>query len=216
MKITFLGGVEEVTGSRNLIETDDIKILVDCGLFQGERSIAQRNWDPFPIKPSSIDAIVLTHAHIDHTGYIPVLIKNGFKGKIYCSKGTYDLCTLLLIDSGNLQEEEAARNNRKPLYTARDAQDSLHFFQVVDDNTVLRLGTLLQITLIRSYHILGATFVIVSDGKQKLTFSGDLGRPHQLIMKAPPHLKETDFLVMESTYGDRLHETVRNPPLTLR
>ena len=207
MKITFLGGVEEVTGSRNLIETDDIKILVDCGLFQGERSIAQRNWDPFPIKPSSIDAIVLTHAHIDHTGYIPVLIKNGFKGKIYCSKGTYDLCTLLLIDSGNLQEEEAARNNRKPLYTARDAQDSLHFFQVVDDNTVLRLGTLLQITLIRSYHILGATFVIVSDGKQKLTFSGDLGRPHQLIMKAPPHLKETDFLVMESTYGDRLHET---------
>lgn len=213
MKITFLGAVEEVTGSRYLVEDKETKILVDCGLFQGDRQITQRNWDRFPIAVESIDALVLTHAHIDHTGYIPLLVKNGFKGKIYCSKATYELCAILLPDSGSLQEEEAKHAHKRcdphyppmmPLYTKLDAQYSLKFFQTVEYDALLRIKSL-HITLIRSGHILGSAFVIVSDGKQKLTFSGDLGRPEQFIEKSPAHLKETDFLVLESTYGDRLH-----------
>lgn len=183
MKITFLGAEEEVTGSRYLIENNDVKILVDCGLFQGEKQLRMRNWEAFPVPPQSIDAIVLTHAHIDHTGYIPLLVKHGFRGKIYCSPATYALCAILLVDSGTLQEEDARKVNEAgysehspalPLYTAEDAQESLHFFQVVDYDKILNLRSL-HITLIASYHILGASFVIVSDGKQKLTFSGDLG-----------------------------------------
>ena len=213
MKITFLGAVEEVTGSKYLIEHEDTKILVDCGLFQGE--FKKHNWDKFPIEPSSIDAVVLTHAHIDHTGYIPALVKNGFRGKIYCSKATLALCSILLIDSGYLQEEDAKNANKEgysrhhpalPLYTGADAQNSLTFFQVVDYNKILKIGKYLNVTLISSGHILGASFVTISDGKQTITFSGDLGRPNQPVMKSPPHLKKTDFLVVESTYGDRLHE----------
>ncbi len=213
MKITFLGAVEEVTGSKYLIEHEDTKILVDCGLFQGE--FKKHNWDKFPIEPSSIDAVVLTHAHIDHTGYIPALVKNGFRGKIYCSKATLALCSILLIDSGYLQEEDAKNANKEgysrhhpalPLYTGADAQKSLTFFQVVDYNKILKIGKYLNVTLISSGHILGASFVTISDGKQTITFSGDLGRPNQPVMKSPPHLKKTDFLVVESTYGDRLHE----------
>lgn len=203
MKITFLGAVEEVTGSKYLIEDEDVKILVDCGLFQGNKEITQHNWEPLPIDPQLIDAIILTHAHIDHTGYIPVLVKNGFKGKIYCSKATYALCEILLMDSGSLQE--AHSTNRTPLYTVRDVEYSLQFFQTVTYDTVFMLGKFLHITLVSSHHILGASFVIISDGKQKLTFSGDLGRPHSLIMRPTPHLKQTDFLVLESTYGNRLH-----------
>lgn len=215
MKITFLGAVEEVTGSRYLIEHENIKILIDCGMFQGPWEIAQRNLEPFPVDPGSIDAVILTHAHIDHSGYIPALVKNGFRGKIYCSKGTYALCSLLLVDSGSLQEGEARNINQRggpdhppsvALYTARDAENSLKFFKPIDYDTIIDIGNSLKVTLIRSGHILGSAFVIVSDGKQKLTFSGDLGRPHQFIMKSPPPLQQTDFLVIESTYGDRLHK----------
>ncbi len=214
MKITFLGAVLEVTGSRYLVEDNQVKILVDCGLFQGERELTQRNWDPFPIAPESIDALVLTHAHIDHTGYIPLLIKNGFKGKIYCSKATYELCAILLVDSGSLQQEEAKHRNKRrdpqspqvvPLYTKLDAEYSLKFFQPVDYDTIFSVKSL-KLTLISSGHILGSSFVIISNGKEKLTFSGDLGRPEQFIQKPPPHLKETNFLVLESTYGNRIHE----------
>ncbi len=214
MKITFLGAVEEVTGSRYLVEHENKKILVDCGMFQGPHEISERNSQPFPIDPASIDALILTHAHIDHTGYIPALVKNGFKGKIYCSKGTFALCSLLLVDSGSLQEAEVRNINQRGgpdhppavvLYTEHDAQNSLKFFQPIDYDTVIDIGSL-KITLIRSGHIIGSAFVIVSDGKQKLTFSGDLGRPHQYILKSPPPVKQTDFLVIESTYGDRLHD----------
>ncbi len=213
MKITFFGAVEEVTGSRYLIEANDVKILVDCGLFQGDKMITQRNWDPFPIAPDTVDAIVLTHGHIDHTGYIPLFIKNGFKGKIYCSKATAELCGILLIDCGSIQEDEARHHNKHhdvqqpmlPLYTKADAVHALKYFQPVDYDTIITIKSL-QVTLIRSGHILGSTFVIVSDGTQKLTFSGDLGRPDQFIQKAPPHITQTDYLVLESTYGNRLHE----------
>jgi len=214
MKITFLGAVEEVTGSKYLIEHEDTKILVDCGLFQGDSEFSKRNWDTFPIDPSSIDAVVLTHAHIDHTGYIPLLVKNGFKNKIYCSEATFELCSLLLVDCGIIQEEDADHANKHgysshhpalPLYTEIDAKHSLKYFHVVDYDTVLTIGTL-KITLIRSGHILGSSFITIFDGKKTLTFSGDLGRPNDLIMKPPTHLKKTDFLVIESTYGDKLHE----------
>lgn len=214
MKITFLGAVEEVTGSRYLIETEDKKILVDCGIFQaGHNQVNTRNFDSFPIDPSSIDAVILTHAHVDHTGYIPALVKQGFHGPIYCSQATYALCSLLLVDSGSLQENDAKKLNKKmnnneavPLYTKEDAQKSLRFFQVIDYDTDVHIGLSLKVTLICSHHIIGSSFVIISDGKQTLTFSGDLGRPDQLLLKDPTHLKHTDYLVIESTYGDRVHE----------
>jgi len=215
MKMTFFGAVEEVTGSRYLIENEGTKILVDCGFFQGKGSI-ERNQEPFPVDASSIEAIVLTHAHIDHTGYIPALVKNGFKGKIYCSKATYALCAILLVDSGFLQQQAVAKINKKrgpkkpaikPLYTQAEAERSLHFFQTVEYDTDISIGKSLTFRLISSGHILGASFVILSDGKETLTFSGDLGRPNQLLMKAPPYVKHTDYLVLESTYGNRLHGT---------
>lgn len=214
MKITFFGAVEEVTGSRYLIEHETTKILVDCGMFQGHHEITQRNTQPFPVDPKSIDAVVLTHAHIDHTGYIPALVKNGFAGDIYCSKGTYELCSILLMDSGKLQENEAKAQNQRggpdhppsvALYTRADAEKALQFFKQTAFDTDIVIGSL-TVRLIRSGHILGSSFVVVTDGKRTLTFSGDLGRPHQFIMKAPPALTQTDYLVIESTYGDRLHE----------
>jgi metallo-beta-lactamase family protein len=215
MKITFFGAVEEVTGSRYLIEQGDTKILVDCGLFQGLHELTKHNWDRFPIDPKNVDAIVLTHAHIDHTGYIPLFVKKGFRGKIYCSKPTLALSAIMLVDSGHLQEEDAKRHNAhaqegdphiEPLYTAKDAQEAMTLFEGVEYDAVTKIGSL-EVTLIRSGHILGAAFVIVTNGKEKLTFSGDLGRPHDAFMKAPPHLTQTDYLVLESTYGDRLHPT---------
>ncbi len=213
MKITFLGATQEVTGSKYLVEQDTTKLLVDCGLFQGSYKTTQRNWHEFLVNPASINAVVLTHAHIDHTGYIPLLVKNGFKGPIYCSQATFELCQILLIDNGNLQEEATKRYNERkdvnnpveqPLYTSADAQYSLRFFHVIDYEKPLSIGTL-TISLIRCSHILGSAFVVVSDGKKTLSFSGDLGSPKQLIMKSPDYLEKTDYLVLESTYGDRLH-----------
>jgi len=205
MNITFLGATEQVTGSRYLIEQSGTRILVDCGLFQGGKESYKRNVEPFAVDPSSIDALIITHAHIDHTGYIPVLVKNGFKGPIYCSRATYALCAILLVDSGAIQEEKAKKYSSEPLYTIAEAENSLHFFKTVDPDVGVKIGASFTFRLIDSYHILGASFIILSDGKETLTFSGDLGRPHQLIMKNPPSLQQTDYLVLESTYGDRLH-----------
>jgi metallo-beta-lactamase family protein len=216
MKITFLGAVEEVTGSKYLIENEETKILVDCGMFQGIKETRTRNWEKFPIDPSSIDAIVLTHAHIDHSGYIPALVKNGFNGKIYCSAPTFALCSILLVDSGELQEEDAKDANQHgyskhkpalPLYTGNDAKHSLEHFKVINYDATFNIGSL-KITLMSAGHIPGASFVIVSDGKKILTFSGDLGRPNQPVMKAPQHLNKTDYLVLESTYGNKLHDKI--------
>jgi metallo-beta-lactamase family protein len=209
MKITFLGAAGEVTGSKYLIEHDNVKILVDCGLFQGPKAIGHQE-DGFSVDPKTIDAVVLTHAHIDHTGYIPLLVKKGFKGKIYCSKGTYELCAILLIDSGVVQEENSKESHGviPPLYTKEDAEYSLRFFQVINYDTVITIGKSLQVTLIQSGHIIGSSFVVVSDGKQALTFSGDLSGFHQPLMKSPTLLKQTDFLVIESTYGHTLHQKV--------
>jgi len=214
MKITFFGGVEGVTGSRNLVENETTRVLVDCGLFQGADNIDKKNYDHFPIDPHSIDVLILTHAHIDHTGYIPALVKNGFSKNIYCSGATFALCKILLLDSAMLQEEDAKKINQyrsqdkkkiEPLYSTQDAENALSLFKPIPYDHVIKIGSL-SFKLVRSGHILGSSFVEISDNHTTLTFSEDLGRPHQTIIKPPPHLTGTDYLVLESTYGNRLHK----------
>ena len=191
------------------------KILIDCGLFQGLKPLRLRNWDKLPVDPASIDAVILTHAHIDHSGYIPLLVKNGFKGPIYCSVATFDLCGILLPDCGRIQQSDADRANRYgytkhkpalPLYTEDDAYAALEQFKTVAFGTDYQLGDILSFSLSRAGHILGAACVKISDGQTSLVFSGDLGRPDDPVMNAPAQIQETDYLVLESTYGDRLHE----------
>lgn len=217
MQLTFLGAAETVTGSRFLLEMGHRKILVDCGLFQGMRELRQRNWADFPVSPNHIDAVVLTHAHIDHSGYLPLLVKNGFKGKVYCSAATRDLCAILLPDSGYLQEEEARLANRygyskhkpaKPLYTREDAENCLPYLRALEFGKSYRVGDDFKIALIPAGHILGASLVQIRFGGKTVLFSGDLGRPHDPIMYPPNIVKNTDYLILESTYGDRLHEQV--------
>ncbi|MDR3491276.1 MAG: MBL fold metallo-hydrolase [Gammaproteobacteria bacterium] len=214
MRLTFLGATKTVTGSKFLISLGNKKILIDCGLFQGLKDLRQRNWTKFPIDPKTIDAIVLTHAHIDHTGYLPLLVKNGFKGKVYCSHATKDLCALLLPDSGYLQEEEAKYLNKNgyskhtpalPLYTKEDAEKTLPLLQPLSFKKTYKLDEETYITLIPAGHILGATFVQFTHYDTSILFSGDLGRPEDIIMHAPTEIQSADYIVIESTYGNRLH-----------
>jgi metallo-beta-lactamase family protein len=214
MNIQFIGATGTVTGSKYLLTSSSQKILVDCGLFQGLKQLRLRNWTPLPFKPSEIKSVLLTHAHIDHSGYIPLLVKNGFRGKIHCSHGTAELCKILLPDSGYLQEEDAHFANKKgfskhkpalPLYTMKDAEEALKYFHPVDFDHEFDLGKDLTFTLFPAGHILGASMIKVKNGTTSLLFTGDLGRPHDIIMKPPESVKETDYLVIESTYGNRLH-----------
>ncbi len=177
------------------------------------------NWEPLPINPKNIDAIILTHAHIDHSGYIPHLVKNGFRGKIYCSQATFDLCKILLPDSGYLQEEDANAANRYgyskhkialPLYTEVEAEESLQYFQIVEFGKAFHFADDFHFTLSRSGHILGSSFISLIAGKDKIVFSGDLGRLNDQLMQAPAAIESADYLLIESTYGDRLHST-ENP-----
>ena len=214
MKLTFLGATRTVTGSKYLISQDDKKILVDCGLFQGLKELRLRNWEKLPVDPSQIDAVILTHAHIDHSGYIPLLVKNGFKGTIYCSQATYELCRILLPDSGYLHEADAKRANRYsyskhkvalPLYTEKDAEACLGNFQTVEFGAAHNIGNGFTFSLSRSGHILGSSFVSLNDGQTTIVFSGDIGRANDPVMNAPAQIQNADYLVIESTYGDRLH-----------
>ncbi len=216
-KLTFWGAAETVTGSRFLMENKNKKVLFDCGLFQGVKKLRLRNRAPFPVDPKSIDAVVLTHAHLDHSGYIPALCKNGFKGRIYCTHGTLDLCRILLPDSGHLQEEEAERANRHgytkhkpalPLYTEEDAYQSLEYFTPVEYHTEFQPVEGIKVKFSNAGHILGSSCVHVNDGNNNIVFSGDVGRPDDPIMRPPEALKEVDYLIVESTYGDRLHKAV--------
>jgi metallo-beta-lactamase family protein len=215
MKLSFLGATGTVTGSKYLLDCAGRKILIDCGLFQGLKELRLRNWDDLPVDPGSIDAVILTHAHIDHSGYVPLLVKNGFRGKIYCSAATFDLCKILLPDSGYLQESDANRANRYsytkhqpalPLYTREEAVRSLNRFKVIPFGQPIGLGEELTITLNRSGHILGSSFVTVKQGRKSITFSGDIGRLNDPVMNTPAQIQQADYLVLESTYGDRLHE----------
>jgi len=224
MKIQFLGATQTVTGSKYLIQTDKVEILVDCGLFQGFKELRLRNWSPIPIKAATIDYVLLTHAHIDHSGYIPLLVKNGFRGKILCTEATYDLCNILLPDSGFLQEEEARYANRKgyskhhpalPLYTQDDAAIALHYFETVDLNQQFKIHEDFYASFHYAGHILGASLIRLMHQDVSLLFSGDLGRPNDPIMNPPQNPPESDYLVIESTYGDRLHETT-DPKIILK
>lgn len=214
MKITFLGATETVTGSKYLLSFNKKSILVDCGLFQGYKELRLRNWAPIPVDPNIINAVLLTHAHIDHTGYLPLLVKNGFKGPIYCSQGTKDLCEILLPDSAHLQEEEANNANKYgyskhkpalPLYTVQEAEYALKQFRPKEYNSVIPLFENVSAQLIRSGHIIGSSFVRVNFQNKSILFTGDLGRPHDPIMREPTIIEEIDYLVIESTYGNRLH-----------
>ena len=213
MKLHFLGAAGTVTGSRYLVEHSGTRVLVDCGLFQGVKVIRNRNWKPLPVDASTIDAVVLTHAHLDHSGYLPRLRREGFTGKVYCTQATQELAEILLKDSAHLQEEDARHANRhgyskhdtaEPLYTAEDAERVLKQLQSVDYHQSFSIGAL-RFRLTPAGHILGSACVRVEDGSVSLTFSGDVGRPHDLVMQPPAALEKTDYLVVESTYGDRRH-----------
>lgn len=213
-ELQFIGGTGTVTGSKYLLRAEGKNILVDCGLFQGLKVLRLRNRAPLPIKPSAIDAVVLTHAHIDHSGYLPLLVKNGFRGKIYATPGTRALCGILLPDAGHLQEEDAAFLNRHklskhapalPLYTEVEARETLQYFAELSWEQKCSLAPGLSFQFFHAGHIIGAAMVRFESPRMSLTFTGDLGRPHNLIMPPPAPLQPTDYLVIESTYGDRSH-----------
>ncbi|MGE0823794.1 MAG: MBL fold metallo-hydrolase RNA specificity domain-containing protein [Candidatus Binatia bacterium] len=216
--LRFLGATETVTGSRFLIDTPHARVLIDCGLFQGLKPLRLRNWEPFPIDPASIDAILLTHAHLDHTGYVPALTRSGFTGRIFATEGTRDLSRIVLPDSGHLQEEDAAYANRKgfskhtpalPLYTEEDGHQAVARFTVVPFNRAQEVASGIRATFRPAGHILGSatiTLEITNTKTRRLVFSGDLGRPPHPIFCSPAPLTETDIVVVESTYGDRQHE----------
>ncbi len=215
MELQFLGATGTVTGSKYLLRHRGASVLVDCGLFQGFKQLRLRNWAALPVAASSIDAVILTHAHIDHSGYLPLLAKQGFKGKVYCSEATHELCSILLPDSGYLQEEEAAYANRRgfskhhpalPLYTREDAVRCLRQFVPQPFGTDWSPASGLTANLAPSGHMLGSAFVRIDDGSRSILFSGDIGRPNDLILAAPTRVPGADYLVVESTYGNRLHE----------
>jgi metallo-beta-lactamase family protein len=214
MQITFLGAAGTVTGSKYLVEDSGARILVDCGLFQGFKHLRLRNRQPLPFDVATLDAVVLTHAHLDHSGYLPILVREGFRGPIYCTGPTVDLCGVLLPDSGHLQEEEAAVANRYgyskhhpalPLYTREDAVRCLDYFRAADFGVDVQVHPKLVVRFARSGHMLGSATVRVTGHRAEILFSGDLGRPADPLLLPPEPCGGAANLVVESTYGDRLH-----------
>ena len=215
MKLSFLGAAGTVTGSKYLIEHEGRKLLVDCGLFQGYKQLRLMNWDALPFEPRDVDSVVLTHSHLDHSGALPLLVKRGFRGTIFATPSAIELCKLLLPDSGRIQEEDAEYANRRhiskhkpalPLYTEEDAERALHRFEPLAFEQAREVVPGIVATLRPAGHILGAASIELKVGGQTLLFSGDLGRPDDLIMRAPVDIRAADHIVVESTYGDRLHE----------
>ncbi len=215
INLIFLGAAGTVTGSRFLLESGGSRVLVDCGLFQGRKELRSRNWQPFGITPSSIETVLLTHAHIDHSGYLPALVRDGFRGRILCSHATMELCKILWRDSGYLQEKDAEFANRHgftkhrpalPLYTVRDAEAALSHLSPVPFDEQRQLANGLAIRLRRAGHILGAATIECEWHGRKIVFSGDVGRFDDALMPDPVPVHDTDYLVVESTYGNRSHE----------
>lgn len=213
MRVSFHGAAGCVTGSRFLVEGGGTRVLVDCGLFQGYKVLRERNWRPLPFDPSSLDAVLLTHAHVDHSGYLPALVRDGFRGPIVATAATRDLCGILLPDSARIHEEDARNANRHgyskhdpalPLYTVEDAERVPGLFRTIEWGEELEVGSL-TVRFSSAGHILGASSVAVDDGEARVLFSGDLGREQDLLMRAPSDPQDADWIVMESTYGDRTH-----------
>jgi metallo-beta-lactamase family protein len=217
--IKFLGATGTVTGSKFLVDAGKTRILVDCGMFQGPKSLRLLNWEAFPVPPTSIDHIILTHAHIDHAGMLPVAVRDGFQGNVWCTHGTQELCEISLMDAAHLQEEDARFANKKgfskhkpalPLYTTQDAARSIEHLKSIDYDSETKLSNGTSICLRDAGHILGSAIVEANliDGERpvRIVFSGDLGRYNALILRDPSPIDEADYLVVESTYGDRRHE----------
>ena len=214
LRLRFLGATGTVTGSRYLLDTGSHRLLVDCGLFQGYKPLRLRNWSPLPVPPESVDAVLLTHAHLDHSGYLPRLAAHGFRGKVWCTPATRRLCQVMLPDSGRLLEEEAGYANRKgsskhkpalPLYTEADALASLRLLEPVGFEREFEPVPGLRVHFRPQGHILGAAAATVRGAGTSIVFSGDIGRPNDPVMPAPSPRDEADWLVVESTYGNRRH-----------
>lgn len=217
MRLTFLGAAGTVTGSKTLVTHQGRQLLVDCGLFQGYKNLRVMNWDPFPFDPTKLDAVVLTHAHLDHSGALPLLVKRGFRGPVFATPSTIDVCGVLLPDSARIQQEDADYANRHklskhqpalPLYTEEDAECALRRLKPLPLEQAGEVAMGLQLRLRQAGHILGASSVEVTAGGTTVLFSGDLGRPDDVLMRAPAPIVQADHVVIESTYGDRLHDTL--------
>jgi metallo-beta-lactamase family protein len=215
LKLSFLGGAGTVTGSKTLIEFDKKRILVDCGLFQGLKELRNLNRAPFPVPPDSIDVVILTHAHLDHCGYLPLLVKNGFEGEIHCTAATAELTEVILRDSAKIQEEDAERAKRynyskhdipQPLYTTGDVIRCLKKIVVHNYSEWIDLYPGIKFELKNNGHILGSAMVDLRINKTSLIFSGDLGKSEPLLMFPPHKFTQGDYIILESTYGDRIHE----------
>jgi metallo-beta-lactamase family protein len=221
--LQFLGAADTVTGSRYLVHLDGHRVLIDCGMFQGYKVLRARNRAPFPVHPSSLDAVVLTHAHLDHSGYLPALVRDGFRGPVYSTGGTAELCRILLPDSAHLLEEEARHAaaggwskhpEPRPLYTAEDAARALDHLRPQGFHERTAVAPHMQLEFVPAGHILGASGVRLTVGDRMLHFTGDLGRPHDPLMQPPEPLGATDVLITESTYGDRAHD-LEDPEVVL-
>jgi metallo-beta-lactamase family protein len=221
MKLRFLGAAQNVTGSRHLLEADGVRLLVDCGLYQ-ERQYLARNWDPFTVPPESINAVLLTHAHLDHCGLLPKLVREGFRGKIYCTQATAEIARVILLDSARIQEEDAEHKLKRhqkegktgpypeaPLYTTKDAEACFPHFAPVEYGQSLKIADNVEVTFCEAGHVLGSSMIRVDVGKGRrrktVLFSGDIGRPGRPIIHDPSTPERADYVVIESTYGDREH-----------
>jgi metallo-beta-lactamase family protein len=212
--LTFLGGAGTVTGSRFLVEHGDIRLLIDCGLFQGLRELRRRNWEPFPVDPASVDAVVVTHAHLDHSGYLPALARDGFAGRVVCTPDTAALAAIVLRDSARLQEEDAAyassagfskHSPPRPLYTSADAEHALSLFTPANFGELVELAPDMSVVLRPAGHVLGSSTAELRVAGRTALFTGDLGRSSHPLLRPPARPPAADVVVTESTYGNRAH-----------
>jgi metallo-beta-lactamase family protein len=215
LTVTFLGAARTVTGSKYLLDTGQARVLIDAGLFQGLKELREKNWQDLPVPASSLTAIVLTHAHLDHCGYLPRLVLQGFRGRVFCTAGTRDLCRIVLPDSGRIQEEDAANANRHgfskhspalPLYGETDAFRAVSLLQPVGYERPIPVAEGAEVEFLSAGHLLGSAYVRVRTGGLTILFGGDLGRYGRPVLPDPVPVKAADYLLVESTYGDRVHE----------